>query len=760
MRFGKFCPLALAWVGILLFAGIGHAACSDSSGCYGAGIGSDGLANTVVGGPYGNVVSYRFRAQHSGSLQQIHIYLIPNHAGYSAGTGGQLQVTVNSDDGTSAHNPSSTVLASYLLANPLAATPNINFPVFVFSTPPSLVQGQLYHIVFTNVDPNPTANYISVDALYYANPTTPSQPTISDIDFAELLGGPNGSWAPRKGYTPILELDYQDGFSELNGYMEVWIGAPQNISGSSAVRETITVSSAQENVASVSIRVARVSGSDPLIITLENGDGTMIEQGQISADQLPSANSDGWVTYSFSSAHTLIGGLTYHLQLTSAASSTYQEFPIRKGLAYGFRNTTYFPDGYAQFYQSGSWVGWTQWGVSNRTDSDLQFYFGLATSNPAPTISNVGNGSVTSNSATITWATDQASTSQVEYGTTTAYGNISAVNLSNVTAHSQTLTNLLSATGYHFRVYSANASGNQTVSGDLTFTTLPPVVSAPVISGIAAGAITSSSATITWTTDQASSSQVEYGLTTAYGNITAVNLSDVTAHSQTLTNLLSATGYHFRVYSANASGNQTVSGDLTFTTLPPVVSAPVISGIAAGTITSSSATITWTTDQASSSQVEYGLTTAYGNISPVNTNNVTSHSQVLNGLSAAMIYHYRVYSMNATGNQTVSSDFTFTTLPQTVKAPTISGITVSSITSSSATISWTTDQPSTSQIQYGTSTAYGKTTTLNSTLLTKHSQSLGGLSSNTRYHFRVLSKNSAGMQATSADFTFVTHWRF
>jgi hypothetical protein len=258
-------------------------------------------------------------------------------------------IRLHEQAGTAAHNPSSTVLASYLLANPLTATPNINFPVFVFSTPPSLVEGQLYHIVFTNVDPNPTANYISVDALYYANPTTPSQPTISDIDSAELLGGPNGTWAPRKGYTPILELDYQDGFSKLNGYMEVWIGAPQNISGPSAVRETITVSSAQENVASVSIRVARVSGSDPLIITLENGDGTMIEQGQISADSLPTANSYGWARYTFSSAHTLAGGLTYHLQLTSAATSTHQAFPIRKGLAYGFQNTTYFPDSHSTF---------------------------------------------------------------------------------------------------------------------------------------------------------------------------------------------------------------------------------------------------------------------------------------------------------------------------------------------------------------------------------------------------------------------------
>jgi hypothetical protein len=81
---------------------------------------------------------------------------------------------------------SGTVLATYLLSNPSAASPSIYFPIFVFSVPPSLVQGQLYHIVFTNVDPNSTANYLSVNALYYENPSTPAQPTISDLDGALL----------------------------------------------------------------------------------------------------------------------------------------------------------------------------------------------------------------------------------------------------------------------------------------------------------------------------------------------------------------------------------------------------------------------------------------------------------------------------------------------------------------------------------------------------------------------------------------------
>src|SRR5260370_32686742 len=150
MTSSKLRVLVLLFVSVFVYALPGHA---DSSASYGSGLGSDGLGNTVVGGQWGNIVSYRFRAGHSGALQQIHVYFIPNHTGYSAGTGGQIQVTVNADDGTSAHNPSSTILASYLLSNPLAATPSIYFPIFVFSVQPTPMHAHLYNVALTYLYP-------------------------------------------------------------------------------------------------------------------------------------------------------------------------------------------------------------------------------------------------------------------------------------------------------------------------------------------------------------------------------------------------------------------------------------------------------------------------------------------------------------------------------------------------------------------------------------------------------------------------------
>src|SRR2546425_8968119 len=111
---------------------------------------------------------------------------------------------------------------------------------------------------------------------------------------------------------------------------------------------------------------------------------------------------------------------------------------------------------------------------------------------------------ITSTSATITWATDEASDSQVEYGTTTAYGQVSALASALVTSHSVGLSGLLASTVYHYRVKSRDAVGNLAVSGDVTFTTLappdttPPTVSitAPAASATVAGTVTvSASAT-------------------------------------------------------------------------------------------------------------------------------------------------------------------------------------------------------------------------------------------------------------------------
>jgi hypothetical protein len=282
--------------------------------------------------------------------------------------------------------------------------------------------------------------------------------------------------------------------------------------------------------------------------------------------------------------------------------------------------------------------------------------------NPPPvTLSLIGISSsgISSTAATITWTTNVAATSQVNYGTTATYGESSTLNSSLVTSHSVTLTGLTASTLYHFQVKSTDASNNQASSTDFTFTTAG-VATPPVISAVASSNITTSGATITWTTNVAATSQVNYGTTATYGQSSTLNSSLVTSHSVTLTGLTASTLYHFQVESTDASNNQASSTDFTFTTAG-VATPPVISAVASSNITSSGATITWTTNVAATSQVNYGTTATYGQSSTLNSSLVTSHSVALTGLTASTLYHFQVKSTDASNNQASSTDFTFTT---------------------------------------------------------------------------------------------------
>ena len=91
-------------------------------------------------------------------------------------------------------------------------------------------------------------------------------------------------------------------------------------------------------------------------------------------------------------------------------------------------------------------------------------------------------------------------------------------------------------------------------------------------------------------------------------------------------------------------------------TSPPVISNIIVSGIAY-----SSATVSWVTDELSSSQIEYGTTAAYGASTSIDAAAVTNHAQNLTGLSAGTLYHYRIKSTDAAGNPAASGDNTFST---------------------------------------------------------------------------------------------------
>jgi len=117
---------------------------------------------------------------------------------------------------------------------------------------------------------------------------------------------------------------------------------------------------------------------------------------------------------------------------------------------------------------------------------------------------------------------------------------------------------------------------------------------------------TTSTLQVTWTTTEAASGQIEYGVTSAYGSSSALASSLTTAHDITITGLPASTSYHFRLLSSDASGNAGKSSGFIASTLanadvsPPSVvagfTAPLISPTPALTVkqTTTPVTLSWT----------------------------------------------------------------------------------------------------------------------------------------------------------------------
>ncbi len=483
-----------------------------------------------------------------------------------------------------------------------------------------------------------------------------------------------------------------------------------------------------------------------------------------------------------------------------------------------------------------------------------------ATSTQPPVISNVLASSVGADTATISWTTDVPSNSRVDYGTTTAYGQ-TASDATFTTSHSITLTGLTAETLYNFQVTSTDSESRSTSSANQTFTTAAAGGTSP--SGLSDNFDTASldpkwsivdplgDSTISLTGTQLSLSvpsgtshdiwssgndsvrvmqpaaDVDFDLVVKFDSLPtlqyqlqgilveqdaanfirfdfysdsanmnsfAATFSGGSPTVQNNTVISGSTPLYMRVqrsgdiwtqsYSYDGSswtttasfsyaiavgsvgvfaGNAEASpaftalvDDFSFTDLsapPPAdVTPPVISSITVAVTSGTTADISWTTDEASTTQLDYGLTTGYELGTVIDTVLKTSHSVSLTGLTADTLHHFQVTAVDAGGNAAASTDQTFTPVDT---PPVISNIQVSAIGTDTATISWSTDVLATSQVDYGLDTNYG-TTLADGTLKTSHSMVLTGLSAETTYNFQVTSVNGNGTPASSANQTLTT----
>ena len=353
--------------------------------------------------------------------------------------------------------------------------------------------------------------------------------------------------------------------------------------------------------------------------------------------------------------------------------------------------------------------------------------------------------------ATIHWQTDEISDSRVSYALQGQPLTLFAGDITQVTDHFVTLTNLSPGTAYSYQVGSVDPSSNgPTLSSTLSFTTASTAdTTAPVIS-VVQNTPTSISAVITWLTDEAATSAVLYGIDS--NNMTGQASTDglTTSHTVTLTNLDPSTTYYYKLQSTDISNNTATGAVLSFTTATwtgsvTVPGAP--SGVSA-TIGNGQSTVTFSAPSFNGGSSITGYTVLSSPTGGIDGSaGSTGLSHVITGLSNGTAYTFAVTATNSAGTGPFSADSNGVT-PAAIPLVIVSGPAMTSVTNAAAVVGWQTNRPALCNIYYGTSTP--PTTPINeSSYRTSHSTTVSGLASDTLYYLDIAScidqgNNSAG----------------
>lgn len=338
----------------------------------------------------------------------------------------------------------------------------------------------------------------------------------------------------------------------------------------------------------------------------------------------------------------------------------------------------------------------------------------------------------------------------------------------------------------------------------------------PEITDISVLQLNASSTVITWHTDEASDSMINYGLDKDYGVLRSAYLTS-TSHQITVSNLMPGYTYFYRVISSDAAGNQAISADYSFSvtgtkpkapektaptpTPPPETKpgempnvpddifrildkitdpdllrqiadrieelaqklfAPVsIIGSPKVEVGVDAATITWDTDKDSNSLINFAAEGEYNYASPDPYRStqgqpyeyVTHHVVKVVGLAASTVYHYQIYSKPELGPEGKTRDDIFKTKAQ---LPEIRNVAMKKVEETAATIAWTTNVPTSALVDYTNLLTREVKTVGSPVYVTSHTLQLTNLIYKTPYLAVVRAESEAGDRVESRPLTFTT----
>jgi chitodextrinase len=464
-----------------------------------------------------------------------------------------------------------------------------------------------------------------------------------------------------------------------------------------------------------------------------------------------------------------------------------------------------------------------------------------------PIITNLNAVAMDTKNIKISWNTDELATSFIEYGETLSFGAVYG-EWSSTTNHEIVLADLRPDTTYYYRALSSDSWGNLGRSKTFTFSLSPgeseeeevvegveenPVIeepeevieeienedlldkvtdtaldllrklfpevslnelsdeqlnsvdsleklsgfiSAPILSGQPNIEVGATEATISWTTDIESNSQIAFAPNNRYNpnadepyyQIVGDANEMTTEHEVVIRSLLPDTSYHFQLRSKPRIGPTALSRDYTFATGIETLS---IVSFFTQIIDHEKVVFKWITNTEADSVIKFspyhGNEVAVDEQKIVKDNaNVVIHELTILEFEAGIYYDIELQSTDDEGNLATEMLSHFSTSEDDLP-PTISHVKADSTVfldrsnKTQTIIAWITNEPSTSQVFYqegvhGSQVDLSESTDLNTNYTKEHVMVITKFKPGVVYSFRVASIDSGGNTSLSKTHTFMT----
>ena len=211
--------------------------------------------------------------------------------------------------------------------------------------------------------------------------------------------------------------------------------------------------------------------------------------------------------------------------------------------------------------------------------------------------------------------------------------------------------------GLEYAVFPATA-GSYSATYSTASAQAAPTIEATTVSARTA-TTTDGAAELQWDTNEPATSEVVFGATPESLGNASVEAGATSDHDVTLDKLRPGTTYYYRVRSTDVTGRRTTwpptsQDPAAFTTPRRDTKLPKTSGVEVLPLPDGTATVTWKTDEATTSAVEFGSSPGRLTGKRIDGQMVKTHSVVLTGLQPGQTYWYRAVSKDKSGNGSTS----------------------------------------------------------------------------------------------------------